>query len=116
MRSCRYLTFCSFTLQTLQLSICCLAHVVPVRARRKPQQAALQLPVDPFVCILPLPNTPFLSGPTLPCPSLPQSRQHRQRLSALADRLACALFGVANTVTAMYFVIEGSTNVGGGWG
>lgn len=66
----RYLTFCSYTLQMVQLALCCLAHVA----------------VRPA---------------------------HRCRLAAAADRLSCALFGIANTVTALFFAIEKSTNVSG---
>ncbi|PRW20871.1 Leucine Rich Repeat isoform B [Chlorella sorokiniana] len=63
----RYLTFCSYTLQMVQLAVCCMAHV---------------------------------------------SRQskRKRRLTELADQLSCALFGIANTVTALFFAIEKSTN------
>jgi hypothetical protein len=39
-----------------------------------------------------------------------QSPKRKQRLSALADQLSCALFGIANTVTALFFAIEKSTH------
>lgn len=62
----RYLTFCSFTLQMVQLFICCLAHVS-------------------------------------------KSPKRKKRLAVTADRLSCALFGIANTVTALFFAIEKTT-------
>lgn len=63
----RYLTFCSYTLQMVQLAVCCMAHV-----SRQPKR--------------------------------------KRRLTELADQLSCALFGIANTVTALFFAIEKSTN------
>lgn len=62
----RYLTFCSYTLQMVQLFVCCLAHVS-------------------------------------------KSPKRKKRLAATADQLSCALFGIANTVTALFFAIEKST-------
>ncbi len=47
------------------------------------------------------------------CSALPplqlQSPKRKQKLSAAADQLSCALFGIANTVTALFFAIEKST-------
>lgn len=62
----RYLTFWSYTLQLLQLSLCLLAHFV-------------------------------------------KSPKQRYALSIAADRLSCAAFGIANTVTAMFYAIENAT-------
>lgn len=62
----RYLTFCSYTLQLVQMFICCLAHVA-------------------------------------------RSEKRKRKLKATADQLSCALFGIANTVTALFFAIEKST-------
>lgn len=42
-----------------------------------------------------------------------QQPKRKRRLTALADQLSCALFGIANTVTALFFAIEKSTNVRG---
>ena len=64
----RYLTFCSYTMQLVQLLVCCLAHVA--------------------------------RGP-----------KRKRRLTAAADALSCAVFGIANTVTALFFAIEKSTQV-----
>ena len=65
---------------------------------------ALELPCSAqrAACRLP-PTAAHLLGP--------QDKQRKQRLSALADRLSCALFGIANTVTALFFAIEKSTKV-----
>lgn len=41
-----------------------------------------------------------------------RSKKNKQRLTAAADSLSCALFGIANTVTALFFAIEKSTKVG----
>ncbi|KAI3437660.1 hypothetical protein D9Q98_000110 [Chlorella vulgaris] len=62
----RYLTFCSYTMQMVQLFVCCLAHVT-------------------------------------------RSPKRKQKLSAAADQMACALFCIASTVTALFFAIEKST-------
>ena len=49
--------------------------------------------------------------PPAAAPRSLQDKQRKQRLSSLADRLSCALFGIANTVTALFFAIEKSTKV-----
>ena len=38
-----------------------------------------------------------------------QHPRRRAALSVTADRLACALFGLANTVTAMFYAVENAT-------
>jgi len=62
----RYLTFWSYTLQLLQLSLCILARISK----------------DP---------------------------KRKYALARAADRLSCAAFGLANTVTAMFYAVENST-------
>jgi hypothetical protein len=62
----RYLTFWSYTLQLLQLSLCVLA-----RVSKNPKRKCA--------------------------------------LGHAADRLSCAAFGLANTVTAMFYAVENST-------
>lgn len=62
----RYLTFCSYTLQLLQLGLCVLARAA-------------------------------------------SSRKQGKMLKDMANRLSCALFGLANTVTVLYYAIESST-------
>lgn len=63
----RYLTFYSYTLQLLQLLLCCLAHVTRKDVKLK------------------------------------------RSLMEISDRLSCATFGLANTVTAMFYAIENTT-------
>eukprot|EP00887_Chlorella_sp_A99_P007786 scaffold20.g7786.t1 len=62
----RYLTFCSYTLQLVQLFFCCAAHLV-----RNPKR--------------------------------------KRRLAHVAEVLSCAAFGIANTVTALFFAVENTT-------
>lgn len=62
----RYLTFWSYTLQLLQLSLCILARIS-------------------------------------------KNRKRKYALGRAADRLSCAAFGLANTVTAMFYAVENST-------
>lgn len=63
----RYLTFCSYTLQLLQLGLC-----VMVRLSRHPKQKYV--------------------------------------LGTAANHLSSALFGLANTVTAMFYAVENATH------
>lgn len=63
----RYLTFCSYTLQLVQLGLCVLAKVV-------------------------------------------WNMRLEQALKEMANRLSCAVFGMANTVTILYYAIESTTN------
>ncbi len=41
-----------------------------------------------------------------------QNPKRKRRLAVTADQLSCALFGIANTVTALFFAIEKTTKVG----
>lgn len=49
-------------------------------------------------------------------PTSPPSQEGKgkQRMEGFADRLSCAVFGLANTVTIMFYTVESATKVGGG--
>ena len=42
----------------------------------------------------------------------PQEGKGKQRMLRFVDRLSCALFGLANTVTIMFYTVENATKVG----
>ena len=98
----RYLTFCSYTLQMALFVISCLCQLVGVRmvwgvgratALRSPQGAHNLTCAPPFWHVLQKPQT-------------------RRRLERASDRLACALFPIACTVSLMYYTLESTTQVG----
>ena len=110
----RYLTFCSFTAQTATLALCCAAHLAMrarvaravaegKRGRRRKggedgkEEEKLRS------------NGTSSNGPSPP-PSLPlaPSSSSPLWLSRAADDAACAIFGLANVVTLMYYAIERS--------
>ena len=41
-----------------------------------------------------------------------QEGKGKQRMQAFTDRLSCACFGLANTVTIMFYTVENATKVG----
>ena len=81
----RYLTFCSFTLQVVQLILCVAARVSKVVMKPRLCWFAHQ-----HLCT-------------------PQSDKARLRLMAWADDISCALFGLAHAVTLLYHVIHSAT-------
>jgi hypothetical protein len=89
----RYLTFCSYTLQLVQLAVCCMAHLTKVRSRVALARLRLAAP----------------AAAHRPAAAALQSPARRARLSTAADRLSCAAFGIANTVTAMFYAVENTT-------
>ena len=106
----RYLTFCSYTLQMLQLLVCCLAHVARVGAG----QAGVCLVVAGRMggacrAARALAHQAAVPHPPACLPARAQEGKRRRRLAALADTLSCAAFSLANTVTAMFYAIESST-------
>lgn len=62
----RYLTFFSYTLQTVQLCLCLVTY-------------------------------------------LPKSGKGKERLQSVCDNLSCAAFGLANTVTVLFYTVESAT-------
>ena len=42
-------------------------------------------------------------------PACQQGPKQKQQLSHVADVLSCTAFGIANTVTALFFAIENTT-------
>lgn len=77
----RYLTFCSFTLQVLQLILCVTARFPKVRDHGIPYGVTNRA----------------------------QSEKARLRLTSWADDLSCALFGLAHAVTLLYYAIHSAT-------
>ena len=102
----RYLTFCSFTAQTVTLALCCAAHLsmrarvaraVAAAGKRKGEKGGKEK-LSNGNGLGPCPSPP------LPLPSAPSPLW----LSRAADDAACAIFGLANVVTLMYYAIERS--------
>lgn len=89
----RYLTFYSYSWQMLQLFIACLADISKVATLATQSLTKLRLlwHAHPAVSLL-------LQNPV-------QSKF----LNIWADDLSCALFGMANSVTAMYYLIDATT-------
>lgn len=86
----RYLTFYSYSWQMLQLFIACLADISKVDI------LLTQIKCIHAACLL-----------TAIC--LLQDPVQSRFLNEWADDLSCALFGLANSVTAMYYLIDATT-------
>lgn len=115
----RYLTFCSFTAQTATLALCCAAHLT-MRVRVVRALAAAEKEKEGKEERIgggesssngkgsdgnsaPLPPPPLTPTPTSTSSPSPLW------LYRAADDAACAIFGLANVVTLMYFAIERSS-------
>lgn len=91
----RYLTFYSYSWQMLQLFIACLADISKVANRCNPSHT-------PNCISCGMPSTFSVS-------LLLQDPVQSKKLNIWADDLSCALFGMANSVTAMYYLIDATT-------
>lgn len=118
----RYLTFCSFTAQTATLALCCAAHlsmrarvaraVAEGKGRRRKGEGEEKEEKRSNGVSSSKSNGSNSNGPS-PLPSLPPSSSATPSssplwLSRAADDAACAIFGLANVVTLMYYAIERS--------
>ncbi len=95
----RYLTFYSFSWQMLQLFIACLADISKV--------AILAWLLSSSCCCLQ--TCHIFHSRVQSTASKLQDPYNSRVLNMWADDLSCALFGMANSVTAMFYLIDATT-------
>lgn len=111
----RYLTFFSYTLQLVQLSVCCIAVLVPVRL----EATCLEFTTHWLTESCPQPASQFwllanCCGMLWFCAYIlastcAQASKLRGLLTRFADDLSCSVFGMANAVTLMFYVLQWTT-------
>ena len=131
----RYLTFCSFTAQTATLALCCAAHLsrrarvaravaAAAAGKKGKEEEKGQKGKKLSNGVSSGSGSSSSNGSNGPCPPPPppplplspsssaapssSSSSSPLWLSRAADDAACAIFGLANVVTLMYYAIERS--------